>query len=592
MENAKITAIIPDVLLEIISHLSVKDILRLRRTCRTFYELTSSHAVWHTVIHRQLLPSGLTLPIRKELDPSLLSASELKAISTYASRLEHSWRNPNWARLGFASIEWEPEMVNRSVPMAFIIPGMAGRYLLTITRNCLVRIWELEPGVRRKNLKHEWTIDGVMLDVAFNSDPNNQATFAVSSVIDREEYVTLYNLSFGTEISHSVIWVGELYGRFKILRGDLVVSYRPSRRRVYIGNYRTGAVAWLDHGPSIPMSIQPGVTCHSVELCHGCVVVSQLWGIDVFELPEGVVSPIAEPQRDARNQVIPVMGRLLGSIPRDPTARWESSSIIPYCAPYPNPGSQYARHGAQRKVSVLIRMRVRNEINTQDESVIHHVLLLLPPDLSSKVLALAPPPPPPVDAPRRDTDPPNPADPVGLIQFLGVQTKSGIRPHYFHDMVVSPSSGRGFWLENVTVAADRQSNEKLMLFSKSPRVTGTTPSVKAHVLPSPTYFPESIHLKGDDFFPLLDLGGSDDWARMPRRFRPFWLNEAHASSRLVAPSSTKDSAREGTVQWCLPNMPYLIRGASLCSFDDSVGRIVISTHDGKVRVIDLGSARS
>lgn len=50
--------------------------------------------------------------------------------------------------------------------------------------------------------------------------------------------------------------------------------------------------------------------------------------------------------------------------------------------------------------------------------------------------------------------------------------------------------------------------------------------------------------------------------------------------------------REGTVRQCLRNSPAVMRRASYCSFDDSVGRIVIATHDGKVRVVDLGSATS
>lgn len=69
--------------------------------------------------------------------------------------------------------------------MALLIPGTAGRYLMTITRNCLIRIWELEPNVRRHKLRLEWVIDGVVLDVTLNSDATNDATFAVSHIAFR-----------------------------------------------------------------------------------------------------------------------------------------------------------------------------------------------------------------------------------------------------------------------------------------------------------------------------------------------------------------------------------------------------------------------
>jgi hypothetical protein len=63
----------------------------------------------------------------------------------------------------------------------------------------------------------------------------------------RTESVTLYNLKFGLEMSYSVVYNGPLVGRMKILRGDLIVSHRPSRSRVHIVNYRTRAIAWLDN---------------------------------------------------------------------------------------------------------------------------------------------------------------------------------------------------------------------------------------------------------------------------------------------------------------------------------------------------------
>lgn len=116
------------------------------------------------------------------------STQELKSAAVYAARLDHSWHNPSWTR-NFNSIEWEPEVPCQSVPMALLVPGTAGRYLMTITRNCMIRIWELEPGVRRQRLRLEWRIKGAVLDVSMNSDPTNHATFAISHVLDRLVYM-------------------------------------------------------------------------------------------------------------------------------------------------------------------------------------------------------------------------------------------------------------------------------------------------------------------------------------------------------------------------------------------------------------------
>jgi len=154
------------------------------QTCKSFKQLADSHAVWHSAVHHQLLPYGLLLPVRKEAQLAGLSAQELKSAAVYATRLDHSWHNPSWTR-NFNSIEWQPEVPCQSVPMASLVPGTAGRYLMTITRNCLIRIWELEPNVRRQRLRLQWEIEGAVLDVAINSDPTNSATFAISHISDR-----------------------------------------------------------------------------------------------------------------------------------------------------------------------------------------------------------------------------------------------------------------------------------------------------------------------------------------------------------------------------------------------------------------------
>jgi hypothetical protein len=46
---------------------------------------------------------------------------------------------------------------------------------------------------------------------------------------------------------------------------------------------------------------------------------------------------------------------------------------------------------------------------------------------------------------------------------------------------------------------------------------------------------------------------------------------------------------DGTVRSCLARMPQVTRNCSYVSFDDSVGRIVIATSIGKVRIVDLAS---
>ena len=78
--------------------------------------------------------------------------------------------------------------------MALMIPGTAGKYLITITRNAVIRIWELDRSLRRARQKYEWQTEGYVLDVAVNADPSNEATFAISQVSGRSGVTFLHGL--------------------------------------------------------------------------------------------------------------------------------------------------------------------------------------------------------------------------------------------------------------------------------------------------------------------------------------------------------------------------------------------------------------
>lgn len=377
----------------------------------------------------------------------------------------------------------------------------------------------------------------------------------------RTESITLYHLKFGLETSYSVVSTGPAVGRMKILRGDLIVSHRPSRSRVHIVNYRTGAIAWLDdvqseHSPSVRAVLslflhysdiwRKGSTCHAVELCHDSVIVVQLWGIDVFELPDAL--KVDDPPKTSDGEPIVAIGKVIASTFKPEKSRWAAAAIVPYAMPYPH--TPHRPQDRDRTISILIRERL-----TTVQNVIRHQQIRLSPDF--------PPRPVPLNWIDGEAEPDyitsRTLTKTRSLRFSDVQVRRGIHPHFFHDIVVAPASGRGFWIENSTTAVDSQSNEKLMLFS---------------TVRNTEEYPE------DD--PLIDIGGEN---AEPALFRA-------PASELTRQRESRDetkSHREGTVRWCLQHMCAVMRSSSYCSFDDSVGRIVVATHDGKVRVVDLGS---
>jgi hypothetical protein len=129
----------------------------------------------------QILPAGLQLPIPKRVKLSNLSPTQLKAAALYTTYLDHLWSHPPNSNRNV--LEFHPEVSHSSVPMALLIPGTAGRYLVTITLNATIRVWEIDSKLRRQKLYYEWKIaKGYVLGLEMNSDPDNEATFAISRV--------------------------------------------------------------------------------------------------------------------------------------------------------------------------------------------------------------------------------------------------------------------------------------------------------------------------------------------------------------------------------------------------------------------------
>jgi hypothetical protein len=286
------------------------------------------------------------------------------------------------------------------------------------------------------------------------------------------------------------------------------------------------------------------------------VIVVQLWGIDVFELPDAL--KVDDPPKTSEGEPIVAIGKVIASKSKPAVSRWAAAAIVPYAMPYPH--TPHPLRDRDRTISILIRERIH-----AGENVIHHEQIRLSPDFPTR----------PIPSNWIDVEPdpqlhPSPHEPPShgrtqtktrSLRFTKVQARGGICPHFFHDIVVAPASGRGFWIENTTSAVDRQSNEKLMLFS---------------TVRNTMEYPE------DD--PLIDIGGKN---AEPAHFRAPAPELTSSKRQQEGRDETKQ--REGTVRWCLQHVPAVMRSSSYCSFDDSVGRIVIATHDGKVRVVDLGS---
>ena len=308
-------------------------------------------------------------------------------------------------------------------------------------------------------------------------------------------------------------------GRLKLLRGNLIVFYARMNSYGCLYNYRTGiSVGMETHNfPKIVVRIFNALamsvvlmtssirikrtTCMAIEVLSDCVIIIQPSSVDVFELPEIVTrNDVDKPDDDNPRPVI--SARLSKTKYRPVHSEWTAGAIIPYAAPYP------ARRStpALRPISILVRER------RDHEHIIIHSQILCPPKGYEHVE-------PDPSQRRPDYD----------IGFYPYQVRRGLRPHFFDDIIVGPSSGRGLWLENLNSPNAARAADRLMVFSAVPSTD-------------------------DEEWHLVDIG---------------------------------DASREGSVRLCARNFPEAVRYCSFCSFDDSVGRIVVASHDGRVRVLEM-----
>jgi hypothetical protein len=135
--------------------------------------------VWLSAIHRRILPNGLSLPLPHDVPLSRLSAVGLKAAAIYVVRLDLNWKSPR-ARPS-KLLELSPETPAAYVQFAFLVPGTAGRCLMTVTGGTMISFWELDSRLRRSKRVGGWTVEGSIVDVVCNSDPTDPATIGIGT---------------------------------------------------------------------------------------------------------------------------------------------------------------------------------------------------------------------------------------------------------------------------------------------------------------------------------------------------------------------------------------------------------------------------
>ncbi|KAL6302367.1 hypothetical protein BKA93DRAFT_736997 [Sparassis latifolia] len=185
-----------DLLLEIATYLSVKDVLSLKQTCRVLHVLASADYLWHKISADNHQPLDLPLGVR----PLSLPSDELQRLAIRALRLEANWRRstPRLAAKAIVSSSEEPYVDEMQLLLG-------GKWLLTAQRrshrwrfNSCVTLWSLQDVEDPRRITR---IDfpGTYRSVSMAVQEGGVLAYLVVGVHDESRYIEIHLLRLQRE---------------------------------------------------------------------------------------------------------------------------------------------------------------------------------------------------------------------------------------------------------------------------------------------------------------------------------------------------------------------------------------------------------
>ncbi|EPQ56138.1 hypothetical protein GLOTRDRAFT_120772 [Gloeophyllum trabeum ATCC 11539] len=305
-----------DILLHILSYLSVKDVISLRKTSKHLQSLTRLHAVWLNVLLAEVLPMNIPMPGLYSRDISSLSASDLEAMISRALRLRKNWlsQHPETRkRLEIVPLpEEEKRDTLRSAVVRFL-PGRCNRYLLTVTghtnfsrRRYTVQCWDLEADSGPKCVAVRRFTE--IVSVAVNCDPTAPGVLSVTCKVEGDAAAHpstfIHALDLGPtndNPEYAFKYINHFPGcrRLHIFRGSLLVGTNESEA-VRVWDVNTGKVIFELQDPT---THQPGVCVSAVFLEDTrFLVLFRTVSLEIYLLPPCPTSaPPAPPSPTSPN---------------------------------------------------------------------------------------------------------------------------------------------------------------------------------------------------------------------------------------------------------------------------------------------------
>ncbi|KAI0671758.1 hypothetical protein C8Q78DRAFT_1030750 [Trametes maxima] len=182
-----------DILLDVLQYLGVRDVLALRRTCRTLHAFGGNDYLWHRLIADFQLP--LDLPYNTQ--PASLPGEELQRLAIKAIRLDANWQATKTRVRGLRALI--DDKSGQYVDQMQFLPG--GKWLWTAQRalkreswNTRMSLWSLED-VSASHRVWSTEVPGLFRSCTLVQSSEGECATLVVGVCDHREVIEVHNIS-------------------------------------------------------------------------------------------------------------------------------------------------------------------------------------------------------------------------------------------------------------------------------------------------------------------------------------------------------------------------------------------------------------
>ncbi|KAF9777868.1 hypothetical protein BJ322DRAFT_1114640 [Thelephora terrestris] len=297
-----------DVVIQIYQHLSVRDVLALRQTCKHAFAVSCLKTLWIFLCTAYITARGIPFPDTDRVNQ--LSAPELE-IATRET-LDRDRR----LRSGSLHNEYTPKAIvhwranpNSNISEILFVPdpsGPEGRCIVTVSRGiwCLICLWDVQALGREHEITQtepkkvdSWSQKGaIFITIAVNSDYRSEASAAVVVNVYGEHLV--YILSFFDNAANGYAprihvlrtWNPSMpvYGS-ALLRGD-ILAVANGRDRAAVVNFHSleDRVVVLE-STTVPDPPRTSNGCLQIQISQKYILVARAQFVEVFDFPADIL---------------------------------------------------------------------------------------------------------------------------------------------------------------------------------------------------------------------------------------------------------------------------------------------------------------